>query len=167
VKDSCAGWATAGCPIRPNSRRSIVCRSVAVPTVERLLPPIRSWPTTIAADRLLSESTSGGGMLGRKFCTNAVCVSLSSRWDSAAMVPKTSDDLPEPETPVKTVIFFLGMSRETFLRLFSRAPRTSMLVTHLVTHERPTSHRSGLASRRDQRVEVIAAAAAAAATAPG
>ena len=42
---------------------------------------------------------------------------------SAAIVPKTSDDLPEPDTPVKTVIRRLGMSSETSLRLFSRAPR--------------------------------------------
>ena len=42
------------------------------------------------------------------------------------MVPNTSDDLPEPETPVKTVSWRLGMSRETSARLFSRAPRTSI-----------------------------------------
>ena len=49
-----------------------------------------------------------------------------SRCDSAAIVPNTSDDLPEPETPVKTVIARFGMSIETSRRLFSRAPRTSM-----------------------------------------
>ncbi len=54
-------------------------------------------------------------------------MSLISRCDSAAMVPKASEDLPEPETPVKTVILPLGMSSETPLRLFSRAPRISML----------------------------------------
>ena len=48
---------------------------------------------------------------------------MISRWLSAAMVPKTSEDLPEPETPVNTVIFRLGISSDTFLRLFSRAPR--------------------------------------------
>lgn len=46
------------------------------------------------------------------------------RWDSAAIVPNTSDDLPEPETPVNTVSLRLGMSREAFLRLLVRAPRT-------------------------------------------
>jgi hypothetical protein len=35
--------------------------------------------------------------------------------------------LPAPETPVNTVICRRGMSSEMFLRLFSRAPRTSML----------------------------------------
>src|SRR3954447_16968956 len=47
-----------------------------------------------------------------------------SRWDSAAIVPKTSELLPEPETPVKTVSRRLGSSTLTSLRLFSRAPRT-------------------------------------------
>jgi AcrR family transcriptional regulator len=51
---------------------------------------------------------------------------LIRRCDSAATVPKTSDDLPDPETPVKTVSRRLGMSSETSRRLFSRAPRTSM-----------------------------------------
>ena len=49
-----------------------------------------------------------------------------SRCDSAAMVSKTSDDLPEPETPVKTVSRRLGMSRSTPWRLLARAPRTRM-----------------------------------------
>src|SRR5687768_4058073 len=40
------------------------------------------------------------------------------------MVAKTSELLPEPETPVKTVKRRFGRSTETFLRLFSRAPST-------------------------------------------
>lgn len=52
---------------------------------------------------------------------------MISRFDSAAMVPKTSEDLPEPETPVKTVRRRLGMSTETDARLFSRAPLTSIM----------------------------------------
>jgi hypothetical protein len=43
------------------------------------------------------------------------------------MVPKTSEDFPDPETPVKTVSRRLGMSTETAARLFSRAPRTSIM----------------------------------------
>src|SRR5437773_11943744 len=39
------------------------------------------------------------------------------------MVSKASDDLPEPDSPVKTISFSRGSSRETFLRLCSRAPR--------------------------------------------
>src|SRR5262245_34827494 len=40
------------------------------------------------------------------------------------MVPKTSDDLPDPETPVKTVRRRLGISTLTSFRLFTRAPWT-------------------------------------------
>src|SRR5690606_2385427 len=47
-----------------------------------------------------------------------------SRCDSAAMVENTSELLPEPETPVKTVRRRLGSSTLTSLRLFSRAPWT-------------------------------------------
>src|SRR5262245_35582999 len=42
------------------------------------------------------------------------------------MVSKASDDLPEPLTPVTTVIWFMGIEKETFLRLFTRAPLTWM-----------------------------------------
>src|SRR5688500_19982723 len=48
------------------------------------------------------------------------------RRDSAAIVSNTSELLPEPETPVKTVSRRLGMSTSTSRRLFSRAPRTRM-----------------------------------------
>src|SRR3712207_3347398 len=49
-----------------------------------------------------------------------------SRRDSAAIVPKTSEDLPEPDTPVNTDSRRFGMSTDTSARLFSRAPRTRM-----------------------------------------
>jgi hypothetical protein len=49
-------------------------------------------------------------------------VSYSCRCASAAMVSNTMEDLPEPETPVKMVIFRLGMRSETLFKLFSRAP---------------------------------------------
>src|SRR5215213_7741504 len=42
------------------------------------------------------------------------------------MVSKASEDLPEPETPVTTVSLPTGMENEMFLRLLTRAPRTSM-----------------------------------------
>src|SRR5262245_12800618 len=42
------------------------------------------------------------------------------------MVPNTSDDLPDPETPVNTVSRRLGISMLMSLRLFSRAPCTRM-----------------------------------------
>src|SRR5262245_44024573 len=40
------------------------------------------------------------------------------------MVPNTSDDLPDPETPVNTVSLRLGISMLTSFRLFTRAPWT-------------------------------------------
>src|SRR5438105_167186 len=65
-------------------------------------------------------------MRGRKLRTKVLKVSLSWRRASAAMVSKTMEDLPEPETPVKMVSWRLGMRSETSFRLFSRAPRISM-----------------------------------------
>src|SRR3954453_12380082 len=50
-----------------------------------------------------------------------------SRCASAAIVPNTSELLPEPETPVNTVSRRLGISTLTSLRLFSRAPRTRIM----------------------------------------
>ncbi len=47
-----------------------------------------------------------------------------SRCDSAAIVPNTSELLPEPETPVNTVSLRFGSSTLMSLRLFSRAPFT-------------------------------------------
>ena len=44
-------------------------------------------------------------------------VSFNWRRASEAMVSKTMDDLPDPDTPVKTVILRLGMRNETFCRL--------------------------------------------------
>ena len=44
-------------------------------------------------------------------CRNALYVSLIKRCDSAAMVPNTKDDLPDPETPVNTVSRRFGSSR--------------------------------------------------------
>ncbi len=49
-----------------------------------------------------------------------------SRCDSAAMVEKTSELLPETETPVKTVSRRFGISMLTSFRLFSLAPCTRM-----------------------------------------
>src|SRR4029450_3024820 len=49
-----------------------------------------------------------------------------SRWDSAAIVPKTSELLPDPDTPVNTVSRRLGSSTLMSLRLLPRAPCTRM-----------------------------------------
>src|SRR5690348_4635202 len=40
------------------------------------------------------------------------------------MVSNASDDLPEPESPVRTMSWLRGRSTSTFLRLWTRAPRT-------------------------------------------
>src|SRR5690348_11094671 len=47
-----------------------------------------------------------------------------SRCDSAAIVAKTSELLPDPETPVNAVSRRLGSSTLMSRRLFSRAPCT-------------------------------------------
>ena len=44
------------------------------------------------------------------------------------MVSKASDDLPEPDSPVNTISASRGISRSTFFRLCSRAPRTWMVL---------------------------------------
>src|SRR5438045_2955186 len=43
------------------------------------------------------------------------------------MVSKAREDLPDPETPVTTVRLLCGISKSMFLRLWTRAPRTTML----------------------------------------
>src|ERR687895_673459 len=115
-----------GRPSRLKMIRSMAWASVAVPTVERALAPIRSWSTVIVAVRVSSESTSGRGGVAMNPWTNAEYVSLISRCDSAAIVLNTSELLPEPDTPVKTVSRRFGISTVTSLRLFTRAPRTRM-----------------------------------------
>src|SRR5262245_43346201 len=76
--------------------------------------------------RFSMASASGWGKRGRKLRMNRLKFSFSSRWASLAIVSNTIDDLPDPETPVKIVILRLGMRKETFFKLFSRAPRISM-----------------------------------------
>src|ERR671916_1905366 len=113
-----------GCPRRLKRMRSIALASVAVPTVERGSAPIRSWSTMIAVVSPSRTSTSGRASVGMKPWTKALYVSLISRCDSAAIVPNTSELLPEPETPVNTVSRRFGISMLTSLRLFTRAPCT-------------------------------------------
>src|SRR5580700_4398432 len=43
------------------------------------------------------------------------------------MVSNAREDLPEPETPVTTVRVLWGMEKSMFFRLWTRAPRTTML----------------------------------------
>ena len=67
-------WAEpmCGCPSRLKRIRSIALASVAVPTVERALAPIRSWSTMIAVDSPSRTSTSGRASVGMKPCTKAL-----------------------------------------------------------------------------------------------
>src|SRR5215217_1491598 len=118
------GKPICGCPSRLNRMRSIALASVAVPTVERGLAPIRSWSRMIAVVSPSRTSTSGRASVGMKPWTKALYVSLISRCDSAAIVSNTSELLPEPETPVNTVSRRFGISTLMSLRLFSRAPCT-------------------------------------------
>src|SRR5215217_619610 len=118
------GGPMCGCPSRLKRMRSIALASVAVPTVERGLAPIRSWSRMIAVVSPSRTSTSGRASVGMKPCTKALYVSLISRCDSAAIVSNTSELLPEPEMPVNTVSRRLGISMLTSLRLFTRAPCT-------------------------------------------
>ncbi len=67
--------------------------SVAVPTVERTLPPSGFWSITMATDRSSTDSTCGRSYFGSRLRRNEVNVSLSCRCDSTAIVSKTTDDL--------------------------------------------------------------------------
>src|SRR5258708_38094760 len=70
------------------------------------------------------------------------------------MVSKASDDLPEPESPVKTTRRPRGISRVTSLRLCSRAPRTTIDVcTSPVATDVPlsTSLAEGVLGMRAER----------------
>src|SRR5437879_10168338 len=84
------------------------------------------------------------------------------------MVSKASDDLPEPDSPVKTTSLSRGMVRSTSFRLCSRAPRMTISVCcplgafFSATNLRP--HPTGLrlvplarlgGGRRRQRVSIF------------
>src|SRR3954447_19717254 len=126
LKENALGEPMQGLPSRLNRIRNIALASVAVPTVERGLAPMRSWSTTMAVVNPSSTSTSGRVSVGMKPWTKELYVSLISRCDSAAIVPNTSELLPDPETPVNTVSRRFGISTLTSLRLFTRAPCTRM-----------------------------------------
>ena len=72
LKENAWGEPMCGCPSRLKRMRSIALASVAVPTVERALAPIRSWSTMIAVVSPSSTSTSGRASVGMKPCTKAL-----------------------------------------------------------------------------------------------
>src|SRR5579883_3096479 len=51
------------------------------------------------------------------------------------MVSKASEDLPDPDTPVTTVRVLWSTVTSMFLRLWTRAPRTTMLSVDISTQE--------------------------------
>ena len=72
LNENAWGEPMCGCPSRLKTIRSIALASVAVPTVERGLAPIRSWSTMIAVVSPSSTSTSGRASVGMKPCTKAL-----------------------------------------------------------------------------------------------
>ena len=72
LKEKALDEPMCGLPRRLNSTRSIALASVAVPTVERELAPIRSWSTMIAVVSPSRTSTSGRASVGMNPCTNAL-----------------------------------------------------------------------------------------------
>ena len=72
LNEYAAGEPICGLPRRLKRIRSIASASVAVPTVERALVPIRSWSTMIAVVSPSSTSTSGRAWVGMKPCTKAL-----------------------------------------------------------------------------------------------
>src|SRR5256885_5940042 len=55
------------------------------------------------------------------------------------MMSKASEDLPDPETPVTTVKVLCGISKSMFLRLWTRAPRTTILSVDMPEAAAPAS----------------------------
>ncbi len=72
LNENACGEPMCGCPSRLNRMRSMALASVAVPTVDRMLAPIRSWSTMIAVVSPSRTSTSGRASVGMKPCTKAL-----------------------------------------------------------------------------------------------
>src|SRR5215472_8275422 len=96
-----------------------------VPTVERGLRLVDFWSIETAGESPSMKSTSGLSIWPRNCLAYADSDSTYRRWPSAKMVSKARLDLPEPDSPVNTIMASLGRSSETSLRLCSRAPRTT------------------------------------------
>ncbi|MEZ5263798.1 MAG: hypothetical protein R2755_18955 [Acidimicrobiales bacterium] len=72
LNEKALGGPMWGWPRRLNTMRNMALASVAVPTVERTLAPIRSWSTMMAVVNPSSTSTSGRASVGMNPCTNAL-----------------------------------------------------------------------------------------------
>src|SRR5688500_20056108 len=95
-----------------------------VPTVERGLREVDFWSMETAGDRPSMKSTSGVAICPMNCRAYEDSDSTYLRCPSAKIVSNASEDLPDPDRPVKTMSESRGRSSETFLRLCSRAPRT-------------------------------------------
>ncbi|UUZ84659.1 hypothetical protein LJK88_14000 [Paenibacillus sp. P26] len=90
----------------------------------------------VTAEPFLVDDDSGGQMFdrvrfGRAEFRETVADERTERFvqlprASAPIVSKTIDDLPEPDTPVKTVSFRFGTRSVISFKLFSRAPLMTM-----------------------------------------
>src|SRR3954454_22875481 len=97
---------------------------VTVPTEEReLVPPRRCCSATAGGSPSMS-STFGAPVCCSRRRAYGATDSKYRRCASAYSVPKASEDLPEPETPVKATSASRGRSTSTLRRLCSVAPRT-------------------------------------------
>src|SRR3990172_1181059 len=61
------------------------------------------------------------------------------------MVWKASEDFPDPEMPVSTTNLSRGISTVTFFRLCSRAPRTMIRSSGILSSAPPARHPAGAA----------------------
>src|SRR5690349_18125560 len=104
--------------------RSKLLRDVTDPTEERDVVPPRCCCNATAGGRPSMLSTIGTGIWWNKRRAYGDTDSRYRRCASAYRVPNAKEDFPDPDTPVNTTNASLGMSRLTFLRLCSRAPRT-------------------------------------------
>src|SRR5580692_11643563 len=78
-----------------------------------------------AGDRPSMKSTSGLSICPRNCLAYADRDSTYLRCPSAKIVSKARLDLPDPDSPVNTIMASRGRSREMSFRLCSRAPRTT------------------------------------------
>src|SRR3989344_9535576 len=98
-----------------------------VATVEGGLLERLFWSMEIAGESPDISSTSGFCICRKNCRAYAERDSTYLRCPSAKIVSKASEDFPDPESPVKTIILFRGISTLISLRLCVRAPRTVIL----------------------------------------
>src|SRR3954469_4787227 len=97
---------------------------VTLPTDDRVVgDPRCCWRATAGGSPSMA-STSGTPSWWNSRRAYGATDSRYRRWASAYRVPKASDDLPDPDTPVNTTRESRGMSTSACFRLWVRAPRT-------------------------------------------